>query len=124
MYLVASSEEVGNSLGRGLVGNGTTDDVGHVTMVALCRDSEFRIAVETTEGCKMDIAAEDGDSNVVALCKGLESQNQCFALFFVLSRGVVVVKIVKQVDASVEIIEQATPDTEALVQKANGSDYR
>lgn len=57
MDLISPGEQVRDGLWGWFIGDRGTDDVGHITVVELCRDSEFGAAVEAAESCKMDISA-------------------------------------------------------------------
>ena len=71
--LVALGEQVGDGGGRGLVGDGRADDVGHVAPVGFGGDVELGLAVEAAQGGQVDVAAEDGDAHGVLLGQALEA---------------------------------------------------
>ena len=65
----------------------------------------------------MDVSAEDGDADGMLFGEVLDAVDEVFALLFVLVGCVVVVEIVEEVDAAVELVEEPTRDAEAFVQE-------
>ena len=91
-------------------------------MIALLREALFGVTVEAAEGGEMDVAAEDGDADVVLRGDVLQGLDEFFALVLVLARGVVVVQIVEEVGLAVELVEEAPCDAEAFVEELDGAD--
>jgi len=49
-------------------------------MILLLRNLQALFAEEPAHGCEMNIAAEDGDSDLLFICKRLEAEDQGRAL--------------------------------------------
>ena len=120
---VAFCQQVGHGLWWGFVRDGARDDVGDVAPVLLGGDVEFRVAVESPERGEVHVPAEDADADGEGFGEFLDAVDEFFPFFFVLVRGVVVVQVVEQIDAAVELVEQAAGDAEAFVEEADGADY-
>jgi hypothetical protein len=108
MNLVSSGKEVGHSLRRRLVDNGRGDDICHVPVVIRNRNFEFGIRVESADSCQMDITPKNCDTNGKFSTKSLELLNEIQAFFFVSAGSVMVIKIIQQINTSVEMIEKSS----------------
>lgn len=121
MDLVSSCEQVRHSLRRRLVGDCRADNIRHVAEIFLGWYVQGRLAVETSECSKMDIASENSNAYTVLLRDLLHSVNQCFALLLVLVSCVVVVQIIEEIDATIKLVEHAASNTKALVEELDGA---
>lgn len=117
--LVSPCEQVRDGLWGWFVGDCGADDVGHVTVIELRRDSKFGVAVEAAESCKMDIPTQNCDTDAVLLSKGLQLVDEFSAFVFMLSGGVMIVEVIEEINLAVKMIEEAACDTEAFVEETN-----
>lgn len=51
----------------------------------------------------------------------LEAEDKVFALVLVLAGGVVVVKVIEEIDLAVKVVEEAGGDAETFIEKSDGS---
>ena len=70
----------------------------------------------------MHVPAQDADADGEGFGEFLDAVDEFFPLLFVLVRGVMVVQVVEQIDAAVELVEEAAGDAEAFVEEADGAD--
>lgn len=95
MQLISSSKQVGDSLWRGLVDDSRRDDIGHVSVIIGDWDLKLGVRIESTNGCQVNVTAENGDSDGKLGCKGLELMNQEESLLLVGASCVMIIKVVK-----------------------------
>lgn len=65
----------------------------------------------------MDISTQDRDANAVLLGQVLQAQDQCLALLLVLVSSVVVIQVVQEINTTIKLVEEATTNTETLVEQ-------
>lgn len=103
--LVPPGQEIGDGARRRLVNNSRRDHVDNVAVVLLDRDVQLGVRVESAEGGQVHIAAQDGYPHRELGRRGLQSLDEGPALRLFLPLRVVVLKIVEQIDAAVELVE-------------------
>lgn len=124
MDLVASSEQVGDSLWWWLVRNGRADNVGNVAPILLGWNLQLGVRVETPDSCKMHISAKNGYTSRVLLREVLQHLDELATLRLMLARCVVVVQIVEQIDLAIELVEETASKSKALIQEFDRRDER
>lgn len=119
--LVSSSKEVGNGLWRRLVSNGRADNVRHVAPISLSRNVKLGFAVEASKSGKMHVTSQNGDTNAMLLGKVLKPMDQDLALLLVRPRGPMVIEIIHEINTAVELVEDTSTNTKALVEEFDRS---
>lgn len=76
-------------------------------------DLELRIGVKLADGGKVDITAQDGDAHRFLRCEVLEVLNEPCPLQLVVLGRPVIVQIVEDLNAAVELIQESAKQPSA-----------
>lgn len=117
MHLVALVEHVGNDVGGWAVDHGGRDDIWHVPRVLVLRQTQFGVGIKLPNGTQVNVAAQNRDSHRSVDSQILQILNDDCALLFVILGCPVVIEIVENLIAAVDLVhilaEHACP-TEGL----------
>ncbi|KAI6764540.1 hypothetical protein HG530_008329 [Fusarium avenaceum] len=90
-----------------------TSAIKHVSWILVLREAELGVGVELSNGRKVDVTTEDGDSKRLVDSKVLQVFNHDRSLLFVVLGGPVVVQVVQDFNATVNVVKSLTKDTGA-----------
>jgi hypothetical protein len=111
MNFVAFVQDISHHVGWGRIDDSRGDDIWHVSGILVLWYLELLVRVELADCSKVHVASENGNANGLCLGDMLEFFNEPVSFFLMVLGRPMIVQVIKNLDASIELVHKATKQT-------------